>query len=399
MLDFGGSGKRRTLVLLTALGDNAHVYDDFAVQFTDSFHVIGITRRGFLPSSQPATGHDVATRVRDDIRVMDALGIARASFAGQSLAGSELSRLGSEYPKRIEKLVYLDAYDLATRFQRPDVPRTGVQQLGHSCAPGLSGSPGAPVRDPQDRRVDLPWPGLRPRGGDRRLHHAGREIPAALLAGFKAPTNPLVDLAGDQRAATGHLRGLLDQSAAALLLVLNPAAQALFDKNFPGIVAWQKPTIARFGRHGPGATPIVWELLAFTSHYIFINRKELFVREMRRFLQATPEPRTRQFPLNLDVVDFSPDPASIPGLPYTRTSHVEPHSRQSSRPCSPGRGSRPRSRPSPRRRRPARKVTSRRLQVYRSTILRHRSALKQPWAGPWSDRPGPGRVSCSRAAR
>jgi acyl-CoA synthetase (AMP-forming)/AMP-acid ligase II len=37
--------------------------------------------------------------------------------------------------------------------------------------------------------------------------------------------------------------------------------------------------------------------------------------------------------------------------------------------------------------------------LYRSTILRHRSALKQPWAGPWSARPGPGRVSCSRAAR
>ena len=37
--------------------------------------------------------------------------------------------------------------------------------------------------------------------------------------------------------------------------------------------------------------------------------------------------------------------------------------------------------------------------VYRSTILRHRSVLKRPWAGPWLVRPGPGRVSCSRAAR
>src|SRR4051794_38360520 len=37
--------------------------------------------------------------------------------------------------------------------------------------------------------------------------------------------------------------------------------------------------------------------------------------------------------------------------------------------------------------------------VYRSTILRHRFALKRPWAGPWLVRPGPGRVSGSRAAR
>jgi len=37
--------------------------------------------------------------------------------------------------------------------------------------------------------------------------------------------------------------------------------------------------------------------------------------------------------------------------------------------------------------------------LYRSTVMRHRSALKRPWAGPWSARPEPGRVSCSRAAR
>src|SRR4051812_18944571 len=43
VLDWGGTGE--TLVLLTGMGDNAHVYDQFAHQFTDRFHVIGITRR------------------------------------------------------------------------------------------------------------------------------------------------------------------------------------------------------------------------------------------------------------------------------------------------------------------------------------------------------------------
>src|SRR4051794_28323751 len=41
ILDWGGTGE--PLVLLTGLGDNAHVYDQFAHQFTDRFHVIGIT--------------------------------------------------------------------------------------------------------------------------------------------------------------------------------------------------------------------------------------------------------------------------------------------------------------------------------------------------------------------
>ena len=59
VLDWGGTGE--TLVLLTGLGDNAHVYDQFAYQFTDRFHVIGITRRGFGRSSQPAHGYDLDT--------------------------------------------------------------------------------------------------------------------------------------------------------------------------------------------------------------------------------------------------------------------------------------------------------------------------------------------------
>src|SRR5215213_3321587 len=111
VLEWGGTGQ--TMVLLTGLGDNAHVYDQFAFQFTDDFHVIGITRRGFLPSSQPEHGYDVDTRARDDIAVLDAFGIRKATFVGHSLAGSELSKIGEVYHHRVETLVYLDAADLA----------------------------------------------------------------------------------------------------------------------------------------------------------------------------------------------------------------------------------------------------------------------------------------------
>ncbi|MGH6915771.1 MAG: alpha/beta fold hydrolase, partial [Geminicoccales bacterium] len=90
VLDFGGSGE--TMVLLTGLGDNAHMWDGFAYQFTDYFRVIGITRRGFGRSDQPEDGYDVRTRARDDIRVLDQFGIGKAVFVGHSLAGSELSR-------------------------------------------------------------------------------------------------------------------------------------------------------------------------------------------------------------------------------------------------------------------------------------------------------------------
>ena len=66
VLDWGGSGE--VMVLLTGSSDNAHVFDYFAFQFADFLHVIGITRRGWRPSSQPKDGYDVETRAADDAR-------------------------------------------------------------------------------------------------------------------------------------------------------------------------------------------------------------------------------------------------------------------------------------------------------------------------------------------
>ena len=92
VLDWGGTGQ--TLVLLTGIGDNAHIFDEFAYQFNDRFHVIGITRRGFGRSSQPAHGYDLNTRARDDIAVLDKLNIRDAVFVGHSVSGTELNKIG-----------------------------------------------------------------------------------------------------------------------------------------------------------------------------------------------------------------------------------------------------------------------------------------------------------------
>ena len=99
VLDWGGT--RETLVLLTGIGDNAHVFDEFAYQFDDRFHVIGITRRGFGRSSQPAHGYDLDTRARDDITVLDKLNIREAVFVGHSVSGTELNKIGAVYPDRL----------------------------------------------------------------------------------------------------------------------------------------------------------------------------------------------------------------------------------------------------------------------------------------------------------
>jgi non-heme chloroperoxidase len=107
VLDWGGTG--RPLVLLAGGGDTAHVFDDFAPKLTDSFHVYGITRRGFGESGYSASEVG-ADRLGDDVlAVLDALKLKSPVLAGHSIAGEEMSSIASRYPGRVAGLVYLEA--------------------------------------------------------------------------------------------------------------------------------------------------------------------------------------------------------------------------------------------------------------------------------------------------
>ena len=110
VLDWGGKG--RAVVLLAGLGNDAHVFDTFASKLTEKYHVYGVTRRGYGASdTPPAEGENYsADRLGDDvIAVLDELKLERPVLAGHSIAGEELSSIGSRYPQRVAGLVYLDA--------------------------------------------------------------------------------------------------------------------------------------------------------------------------------------------------------------------------------------------------------------------------------------------------
>ena len=280
VLDFGGSGE--TMVLLTGLGDNAHVWDGFAYQFTDHFRVIGITRRGFGRSDQPAGGYDVRTRARDDIAVLDQFEIDKAVFVGHSLAGSELSELGLAYPDRVDKLVYLDAADLAERFVFQEEPA------------------GPPYTDDDGRSLPIYQAALARLEGFRRPTAAAcnsflfnsslmiddnvtpQDINDKLLADVKK--QPATDW---QKVSAPRL-GIFATFSRELRLpwywYLSDDQQAAFDRAWPPIVAWHEDTIRRFGEHQPGnPEPIVRELPG-APHYIYISNEGFVVREMREFL-------------------------------------------------------------------------------------------------------------------
>jgi pimeloyl-ACP methyl ester carboxylesterase len=110
VLDWGGSG--RPLLLLAGLGDTAHRFDAFAPKLTATYHVYGITRRGFGASSAPvpANNNYSADRLGDDVlAVLNALKLSHPVLAGHSIAGEEMSSIATRHPEEVAGLIYLDA--------------------------------------------------------------------------------------------------------------------------------------------------------------------------------------------------------------------------------------------------------------------------------------------------
>ncbi len=110
VLNWGGSGQ--DLVLLAGLGGTARDFNDFAQKLVGKYHVYGITRRGYGQSSIPAvTAENYSPkRLGDDVlAVCDYLNLRRPVLVGHSIAGEELSSIGTRYPEKVAGLIYLDA--------------------------------------------------------------------------------------------------------------------------------------------------------------------------------------------------------------------------------------------------------------------------------------------------
>jgi non-heme chloroperoxidase len=137
VLDWGGTG--RPLVFLAGLGDSAHTFDKFAPKFVGKYHVYGITRRGFGESSYPTPNRDnySSDRLGDDVlAVLAALNLKKPVLVGHSIAGEELSSIGSRHPERVSGLIYLDPgysafYDRALGDTQLDMleTRSKIEQL------------------------------------------------------------------------------------------------------------------------------------------------------------------------------------------------------------------------------------------------------------------------------
>ena len=276
VLDWGGTGE--TLVLLTGLGDNAHVFDQFAHQFNDRSHVIGITRRGFGRSSQPAHGYDLDTRARDDITVLDKLNIRDAVFVGHSVSGTELNKIDAVYPDRVKKLVYLDALDIgsggwATLPQPPPAPENTAADLESAERFAAASARDDGYRKPLAAICNM----IRT---DRSGRVTGAITPAEISSKIYEGLQP-AEYDRIQAPALGIFNKITPQYRLPYYWYLDPAKQEEFNRNIESLAKWIEGAIQRF-RSGVKNSRVIE--LHDTNHYVFIVDEALVVRETRKFL-------------------------------------------------------------------------------------------------------------------
>lgn len=110
VLDLGGVGK--PMVFLAGFGSTAHELEAFARHFTNEHRVVAITRRGFGRSSHPSPTEANYSPERlgaDVIAVIRRLRLERPVIVGHSVAGQELSEIGTRYRQEVSGLIYLEA--------------------------------------------------------------------------------------------------------------------------------------------------------------------------------------------------------------------------------------------------------------------------------------------------
>jgi pimeloyl-ACP methyl ester carboxylesterase len=280
VLDWGGSGE--SVLLLSGHGDTGHIFDDFAPQLAQGFHVYAITRRGFGASSEPKQGYDLSRMVEDIKQVTDALKLRRVNLVGHSIAGDEMTRFALTYPERVAKLVYLEAaYDrveaqlLEARFPKlpPSAPKIKESETPESIRASVAESeilmPEAAIRSTRVFGADGQF--VRPVTPDWIVHAVAimvehpdyKSIHAPILAIYAVYETP-AQLLPRYNMADRETRQGLDQ---------------VFD-------LWQP--FARSQRKllrdsAPGARI---DEIHGASHYIFISHKDRVLRETAAFLRT-----------------------------------------------------------------------------------------------------------------
>jgi non-heme chloroperoxidase len=310
-LDWGGKGE--LLVFLSGLEDNAHIFDDFAPFFRNSFHVIALTRRGFGASSKPnpcdasnstcVDPYSLAQLSKDVRDLVAAIGDGRpATLVGHSIAGNELSWFAKQYPELTIRCVYLDA------------AYSGVDRAVRESLALASFAPTAPPsKDPADPTSDATLTDVRI--WTQQIHGGlwSDAMEANLHARYRYRPDGSIDstdAAKSRDAIAAIVRGSLDfvpnyatvRSPALSIYAVPETIHDLFpyapaNPTPEQADAWETLVTVNFGlifeqaslfNNSKGRTLFRTSVqLPSVDHYVFIAAPQLVATEMAKFLSRT----------------------------------------------------------------------------------------------------------------
>ena len=132
-----GGEHAETVILLHGGGPGASAWSNFGrnlPEFAKHYRTIAVDQPGFGRSDKPVE-HPQYFRYSADavVGLMDALGVERAHFIGNSLGGGAAVRLALNHGKRAGRLVLMGPGGLSVNLFAPD-PTEGVKNLGKFAA-------------------------------------------------------------------------------------------------------------------------------------------------------------------------------------------------------------------------------------------------------------------------
>lgn len=131
---FKDEGAGAPLLLLHGTGSSLHTWDGWVERLAGDFRLIRPDIPGFgLTGPDPTGDYSARRRVGILAALLDALGVERASVAGNSLGGLLALKFAIAFPERTDRLILLDAAG------HPDQIRGGLTMLDLAAMPVLGG--------------------------------------------------------------------------------------------------------------------------------------------------------------------------------------------------------------------------------------------------------------------
>jgi pimeloyl-ACP methyl ester carboxylesterase len=136
--EFGDSSEP-TILLIHGYTASAYVWKTSApVLAGNGFHVIAVDLVGFGYSDKPSWfDYSITSQARMMARLMNRLGIGRATVVGSSYGGAVAATLALDYPERVEKLVLVDAVCNDELKNHPILRLAAIPGVGEVITPFL----------------------------------------------------------------------------------------------------------------------------------------------------------------------------------------------------------------------------------------------------------------------